>query len=177
MAYREILTYQHPALRSQTEELTAVTPETRQLAADMIQTMEEAYGVGLAAPQVGELIRLFVYDVGDGPHVVINPRILRTAGEELGNEGCLSIPRLQGDVLRATKVTATWLDQHGRKIRKSVDGFTARVFQHEYDHLFGILFTDKAVQESLHMVENLPRERDGVEETAATRQEPDAVPA
>ena len=177
MAYREILTYQHPALRSQTEELTAVTPETRQLAADMIQTMEEAYGVGLAAPQVGELIRLFVYDIGDGPRVVINPRILRTAGEELGSEGCLSIPRLHGDVPRATKVTATWLDQHGRKVRKSLDGFTARVFQHEYDHLFGILFTDKAVQETLHMVDPKERERDEVEESSDRRRETGAVPA
>lgn len=154
-----------------------MTPETRQLAADMIQTMEEAYGVGLAAPQIGELIRLFVYDVGDGPHTVINPRILRQSGEELGNEGCLSIPRLYGDVPRATKVTATWLDQHGRKVRKSLEGFTARVFQHEYDHLFGVLFTDKAVPESLHMVDIVPRERDDVEEPADRRDESDAVVA
>lgn len=160
MAYREILTYQHPALRSQTEELSVVTPEIRQLVADMAQTMEEAYGVGLAAPQIGELIRLFVYDVGEGPKAVINPRILRTSGEETGSEGCLSIPRLHGDVPRAVKVTATWLDQHGRKVRKTLEGFTARVFQHEYDHLFGILFTDKAIPESLHMVETIERETD-----------------
>jgi peptide deformylase len=170
MAYREILTYQDPALRSQTEELTEVTLETRQLIADMAQTMEEAYGVGLAAPQVGILIRLFVYDAGDGPKAVINPRILRSSGEEIGNEGCLSIPRLQGDVPRASKITATWLDPHGRKVRKTLEGFPARVFQHEYDHLFGILFTDKAIPETLHMLDNSLRERDEVEEPENQRQ-------
>ena len=90
------------------------------------------------------------------------------SGEELGGEGCLSIPRLHGDVPRATKVTAVWLDQHGRKIRKTLEGFTARVFQHEYDHLFGVLFTDKAVPETLHMLPDQPRERDEIAGSGST---------
>lgn len=148
----EILDYKHPALRSQTEELGEVTAETRALIADMVETMHGASGVGLAAPQVGLLIRLFVYDVGDGPEAVINPRIVRSSGEEIGNEGCLSIPRLFGDVPRAARITAEWRDEHGRRRRKSLEGFTARVFQHENDHLHGVLFTDRAIPESLHLM-------------------------
>ncbi len=158
MALLEILTYTHPALRSQTEEVTQITPEIKTLIDDMVETMYEAHGVGLAAPQVGRLIRLFVYDVGDGPHAVINPRILKSSGEELGNEGCLSIPRLQGDVPRATRITVAWQDENGKRHRKSVEDFTARVYQHETDHLYGILFTDKAIPSSLHMIEDAEEE-------------------
>jgi len=133
----------------------------------MQETMVEAYGVGLAAPQVGVLLRLFVYDIGDGPHAVINPKILRASGEELGTEGCLSIPRLQGDVPRATKLTLSYVDENGRKRKETVEGFQARVFQHEIDHLYGILFTDKAEPGSLHMTEE--REPDREKHPAAGR--------
>lgn len=156
MATLEILTYTHPALRSQTEEVSQITPEVRTLIEQMVEAMYEARGVGLAAPQVGRLIRLFVYDVGDGPHAVINPRVLRSSGEELGNEGCLSIPRLQGDVPRATRLSVSWQDENGKRYKRSVEDFTARVFQHEIDHLHGILFTDRAIPESLHLIEETP---------------------
>lgn len=149
MAVLEILDYTKPELRSQTEELDEVTPEIRALIADMAETMEHAKGVGLAAPQIGRLIRLFVYDVGEGPKAVINPRVQRSSGEETGTEGCLSIPRLQGDVKRARRVALTWVDERGKRHRKTVEDFTARVFQHEIDHLHGILFTDKAEPGSL----------------------------
>jgi peptide deformylase len=149
MALLEILDYTRPELRSQTEELTEITPETRALINDMAETMEKANGVGLAAPQIGRLIRLFVYDVGDGPQAIINPRILRSTGEQVGTEGCLSIPRLQGEVPRAEKVVVSWVDAKGKRHKKTVEEFKARVFQHEIDHLHGILFTDKAVPGSL----------------------------
>ncbi|HEY3269215.1 MAG TPA: peptide deformylase [Armatimonadota bacterium] len=160
MALLEILTYQDPALRSKTEEIDHITPEIKNLVRDMSETMEAAYGVGLAAPQVGRLIRLFVYDIGDGPKAVINPRIIRTAGEEVGNEGCLSIPRLLGDVPRAVKLTVAWLDENGKRHKRTVEGFQARVFQHENDHLYGILFTDKALPGSLRMSDDNLNERE-----------------
>lgn len=149
MALLEILDYTKPDLRAQTEELGELTPDIQALIGDMAETMEHAQGVGLAAPQIGRLIRLFVYDVGDGPKAVINPTIHRASGEEVGTEGCLSIPRLQGDVARARKVSVSWTDEKGRRHKKTVEDFTARVFQHEIDHLHGILFTDKAVPGSL----------------------------
>jgi peptide deformylase len=149
MALLEILDYTHPELRAQTEELGEITPEITALIADMAETMDAARGVGLAAPQIGRLIRLFVYDVGDGPNAVINPRILRTSGENVGTEGCLSIPRLQGEVARAQKVVVSWMDARGKRHKRTVEDFTARVFQHEIDHLHGVLFTDKAVPGSL----------------------------
>lgn len=158
MALLKIQDYTHKALRSQTTELPGVTDETLALIRDMVETMHEADGVGLAAPQVGILSRLFVYDTGDGPKAVINPVITRATGEELGPEGCLSIPRLQGSVPRATKISVRYLDEKGRTRRETLEGFPARVFQHEYDHLFGILFTDKAVPSSIHMLEEREEE-------------------
>lgn len=159
MALLEILDYTKPELRSQTEELNEITPDIRALVTDMAETMEHAKGVGLAAPQIGRLIRLFVYDVGDGPKAVINPRVHRASGEEVGSEGCLSIPRLQGDVARAKRVTVAWTDEKGKRHKKTVEDFTARVFQHEIDHLHGILFTDKAVPGSLRPTD--PPDEDG----------------
>lgn len=160
----EILTYTHPALRSKTEEVSEITPEIKTLIADMIETMYEARGVGLAAPQVGRLIRLFVYDVGEGPHAVINPRILKATGEEMGNEGCLSIPRLRGEVPRATRITVAWQDEKGKRHKRSVEGFTARVYQHENDHLHGILFTDRADPETLRMIDEAEEEAEDLVE-------------
>jgi peptide deformylase len=164
MALLEILDYTKPELRAQTEELNEITPEIRTLIADMAETMEKARGVGLAAPQIGRLIRLFVYDVGDGPHAVINPRVLRATGEEVGTGGCLSIPRLQGDVARARKVAVSWTDERGKRHKKTVEDFTARVFQHEIDHLHGVLFTDKAVPGSLRPTD--PPEAENAGESA-----------
>lgn len=132
----------------------------RRLIDDMIETMREAAGVGLAAPQVFVGQRLFVYDVGDGPDALINPEILHASGEETGVEGCLSIPRLQGDVARHTRLVVTGLNRRGKPVRIEAEDYLARVFQHEIDHLNGVLFTDRADRKSLHwLTEEEERDR------------------
>jgi peptide deformylase len=150
MAVLDIAKYGEPVLRVRCMSVERVTDETRKLIADMIETMNAAAGVGLAAPQVRVPQRLFVYDVGDGPGALINPELVRQEGEVVGVEGCLSIPRLQGDVARAEKVLVRGLDQHGRKVRIEATEWLARVFQHEMDHLDGVLFIDRAGSASLH---------------------------
>lgn len=111
---------------------------------DMIETMYEARGIGLAAPQVGISKRVIVVDIGDGPICLINPKLDEMEGEEIGPEGCLSIPGVQGEVKRAAKLVARGVDEQGRKVRIPAEGLLARVFQHEVDHLDGRLFTDLA---------------------------------
>jgi peptide deformylase len=150
MAVLEIAKYGEPVLRVRCKPVEQVTDETRALIADMFETMDEAAGVGLAAPQVRVPQRLFVYNVGEGPDVIINPEIVRQEGELVGVEGCLSIPRLQGEVARAEKVLVRGLDRHGKKVRIQAEEWLARVFQHEIDHLDGVLFIDRADPESLH---------------------------
>jgi peptide deformylase len=152
MAVLEIAKYGEPVLRVRCKPVERVTDETRALIAEMIETMQAAAGVGLAAPQVRVPQRLFVYDVGDGPDVIINPELVRSEGEVVGMEGCLSIPRLQGEVPRAEKVLVRGLDRHGKKIRVEATEWLARVFQHEMDHLDGVLFIDRADKATLHWI-------------------------
>src|SRR5207253_2346999 len=135
-------------LRRPAAPVVKITDKTRELIQDMIDTMNDAVGVGLAAPQVFISQRLFVYETGDGPKALINPEVLESEGEELGTEGCLSIPRLQGDVVRSTRLVVSGLNENGRRVRFEVNDFPARVFQHEIDHLNGVLFTDRALKES-----------------------------
>jgi peptide deformylase len=114
--------------------------------------MAQNRGLGLAAPQIGVSKRVFVYDVGEGQHAVVNPRIVKRSGEEVSIEGCLSIPGLQGEVPRALRVTITGLDENGEKVKIKAEGLLARVFQHEIDHLDGMMFVDRAYPESLETV-------------------------
>ena len=139
-------------LRGRCKPVRKFTEKTRKLIEDMTETMYEAAGVGLAAPQVFVSERLFVYDVGDGPEALINPEVIQSEGEEVGAEGCLSIPRLQGDVPRHTLLTVTGLNGKGRPVRIEAKDYLARVFQHEIDHLNGVLFIDKAAPASLHYI-------------------------
>ena len=139
-------------LRERCKPVVKITDRTRRLIEDMLDTMYEAAGVGLAAPQVYANQRLFVYDAGDGPGALINPEIVSAEGEEIAVEGCLSIPRLQGEVPRAERVTVTGLDGRGRRVRIEAEEYLARVFQHEIDHLNGVLFTDRAIQKTLHWI-------------------------
>ena len=128
--------------------------------------MRAANGVGLAAPQLGILQRIFVYDAGDGFQALINPKILQRKGEQIGVEGCLSLPGLQGDVARADEVVVKGVDQFGKPVRIRGDGLTARVIQHEMDHLDGVLFIDRADPASLHWVtaeEAADEEADGTD--------------
>jgi peptide deformylase len=112
----------------------------------MAETMYDAHGVGLAAPQIGILKRVIVLDPGDGTGLIemINPEITARSGRVLGPEGCLSIPGLQGDVYRAEHITVKGLDRHGNEVVMEARDFLARIFQHEIDHLNGVLFIDIA---------------------------------
>ena len=110
---------------------------------DMVETMYDAVGAGLAAPQVGVQKRLFVYDVGDGPEVIINPTIVETSGEWYHEEGCLSIPDLRLGIVRPNQVHVRGYDLDGGEVSIEADEFLGRVFQHEVDHLDGVLMVDR----------------------------------
>lgn len=148
MALLEIRLYPDPILRRRAAEVTELDDELRRLAADMVETMHAAPGVGLAAPQVGVGKRLAVVDtsVGKDPaalHVLINPRIVEERGSELDFEGCLSIPGLTEKVDRPTFVKVVAQDLEGRELELAAEGFEARAVCHEIDHLDGVLFVDR----------------------------------
>ncbi|HLS88761.1 MAG TPA: methionyl-tRNA formyltransferase [Sphingobacteriaceae bacterium] len=145
---RPILQYKNETerqiLRQRSQPVTRVNREIRQLVDDMLATMYDADGIGLAAPQVGVLRRVIVADVGDGPVVIINPEVHHQEGSEEAYEGCLSIPGYQGRVARAGLVRVSGLDEKGRRVWLEAEGLLARAIQHEIDHLDGILFLDRA---------------------------------
>ncbi len=143
MAIREIVKYGDDCLRKQCKPVDEITKRVKILVEDMIDTLYEANGCGLAAPQVGILKRICVIDVGDGPIVMINPMIISSEGEQLETEGCLSNPGKWGKVRRPAKVTATALDLDGNVQLYEADGLFARAICHELDHLDGVLFIDK----------------------------------
>ena len=120
-----------------------MTPRTQKLIADMLDTMYEANGVGLAAPQVGVLRRIVVIDVGDGPIVLVNPEILETSGSQTGDEGCLSLPGKCGTVTRPNYVRVRALDENMEPYEMEGEELFARAVCHECDHLEGILYVDK----------------------------------
>ncbi|MEL1244071.1 peptide deformylase [Flavobacterium sp. DGU11] len=156
-----IIGYGDPVLRKKGVDIAKDDPNLKQIVADMYETMYNAFGVGLAAPQVGLAIRLFIVDTSpfsdddDLPKeeqeqlanfkkTFINPVMLKEEGEEWGfNEGCLSIPEVREDVYRHEKITIEYYDEDFNKHTDVYDGLIARVIQHEYDHIEGILFTDK----------------------------------
>ncbi|ALS27469.1 peptide deformylase [Paenibacillus sp. 32O-W] len=147
MAIRMIVKVPDPVLREVAKEVTKFNANLHKLLDDMADTMYDAEGVGLAAPQIGILKRVIVVDVGDeetGLIEMVNPEIIEADGEQLGPEGCLSIPNLNGDVRRADRVKVRGQDRHGNPFVVEATGFLARAFQHEVDHLNGILFTDIA---------------------------------
>lgn len=138
-------------LRKRAEPIERVTKRHRQLAEEMIRLMKRANGIGLAAPQVGVSERLIVIAPGDiRPIVLVNPQITASEGSRIGEEGCLSIPGLYGDVERARSITVSALNLEGRKVEYEMDELAARVVQHEVDHLDGVLFIDKVDVATLH---------------------------
>jgi peptide deformylase len=140
-------------LRQKAAPIETITEEIRALVDEMGDIMYTAHGVGLAAPQVGKSLRLFVYDAGNGLTPLINPEILQKKGEQYEpEEGCLSIPGLRGVVPRAKEIKVRAMDITGKTILFKAREFEARVIQHEYDHLDGILFTDVAKKGTLHML-------------------------
>ncbi|GAB6990505.1 peptide deformylase [Paenibacillus pini] len=146
MSIRFIVKEPDAVLHKTAKEVTTITPNVQKLLNDMADTMYDAEGVGLAAPQVGILKRLIVVDVGDenGLIKLINPEIIAKDGEQFGPEGCLSIPGINGDVRRAEQVTVKGLDPNGKEVTITGTGLLSRCFQHEIDHLNGVLFTDIA---------------------------------
>lgn len=149
-----IVGYGSPVLRQQASEIDKDYPELKQLIDDMFETMHQADGIGLAAPQIGKSISLFVVDLSplaeDDPSlegyrkVYINPRIVEEIGELVPyTEGCLSVPDIHEDVLRAPKVVIEYYNQQWELVEEQLEGIRARVVQHEYDHLEGVIFTDR----------------------------------
>ncbi len=130
-------------LRKKAAPITKITDRLRHLGDNMVKIMKDANGVGLAGPQVDVLERVIVINPTGKPMVLFNPVILSSEGEQVGEEGCLSIPGLYGDVSRAEIVEVEAVDRKGKPVVFEMEGFAARVVQHEIDHLDGILFTDK----------------------------------
>ena len=142
MSLLEIHVLGAPGLRQESQPVGAITDDVRRLADDMFETMYAASGIGLAAAQVGRRERLFVVDVDDTPLVLINPELVARDGTAKGEEGCLSIPDIYGDVERAARVTMRALDVDGRAFEVEGTELLARCLQHEMDHLQGRLFID-----------------------------------
>ena len=149
IATRKIREIGDEVLTKQCKEVTKMTLRTKILINDMLDTMYEAMGVGLAAPQVGILKRIVVIDVGEGPLVLINPEILETSGEQTGEEGCLSVPGKSGVVTRPDHVKVKALNEDMEEIELEGEGLLARAFCHEIDHLSGKLYVDM-VEGELH---------------------------
>ncbi len=132
-----------PVLRTPAQEVAVIDDSLRKLADDMLATMREAPGVGLAAPQVGIQKRLFVYDIGEGAHAVVNPQLSGHAGEWDYEEGCLSVPGLSWSIVRYDEVHLDGWDLDGNAISVDAEELLARVFQHECDHLDGVLLIER----------------------------------
>ncbi|MCB9111760.1 MAG: peptide deformylase [Anaerolineales bacterium] len=162
MALRQIVYLPEPILRKKARPVTQFDKDLQTLIDDMIETMREAPGVGLAAPQINLPMQLAVVEYAEGEDeemeedapppqkklfVLINPEITKVSDEKvMGIEGCLSIPGLVGEVERHEAIQVKALNRHGKPVKLKVDGWMARIFQHEIDHLHGVLFTDRATR-------------------------------
>jgi peptide deformylase len=157
---RPVVKIPDPVLRGKAVDVSKITKKTQTLIDDMMRIMRQANGIGLAAPQIGVLQKVIVV-APDGKRgtALLNPKIIKMEGEQIGQEGCLSIPGLYGDVKRAMYVEVEGYDRKGRQVTWELEGLPARVVQHEVDHLEGILFTDKVILETLHWMDP-----DGTEE-------------
>jgi peptide deformylase len=138
-----VRTFGDPVLRQRSNEVEELDGDLARLASTMIDTMYEAIGLGLAAPQVGVLKRMYTYDVGDGPAVLINPQIVDSHGEWTYDEGCLSIPDLHVEIVRPKVVTVQGVDLDGKEVVFEGDELMGRLIQHEIDHLDGVLMLDR----------------------------------
>ena len=149
MALRNIITDEDDLLRKVSRPVERFDSRLKELVEDMLETMAANNGIGLAAVQVGILRRVFVMDINDGqgPYVLVNPEIVEEDGEQVGQEGCLSVPGRWGDVKRPARVTFQAQDQEGNSFQLEADGLLAVCACHEYDHLEGVLFKDKVIGE------------------------------
>lgn len=175
----EIVPYPHPVLRHRSKPIKRVDRKLRELAQEMLDLMYASSGVGLAANQVNLPLRLFVANPtgvrGEGEEfVLLNPEIQRPKGTEVDREGCLSLPEIFGPVKRPKQVRLSGYDLQGNLIERTVDGFLARVLQHEYDHLEGVLFFDRMSEES---VRELQDALDDLESEFCRRQAAGTIPS
>ena len=162
MATLEILTRDNPRLRIKASRVPKVDDSVRRLMDDMVETMVGATGVGLAATQVGVSLRVIVLKVDNQLYQLANPEVIRSSGEQVGYEGCLSVPGYIGEVVRAQRVVVRALNRHGKEVRIKGEDLLARALQHEIDHLDGVLFVDK-----LTSIDTLKEVEVGSEEEAA----------
>ena len=156
MALRKIRLDGDPILRKRSREINEIDDRILELLDDMIETMRHENGIGLAAPQIGILKRIITIDVGEEPIKAINPIIESEEGSVEEVEGCLSVPNMAGTVERPETITVVYTNEKCERVKMKPNGYLARVFCHEIDHLDGILYTDKAKE--VH--ENLPEEED-----------------
>jgi peptide deformylase len=165
MAIREIITVPNKVLNRKAQKVTDFGEDLQTLIDDMVETMREAPGVGLAAPQVNVLQRVIAVEFGDEEdeevppklYTIVNPEVVRASEETvMGIEGCLSIPELVGEVERSVSVTVKGQNRRGQKMKIKAFGWLARIFQHEIDHLNGVLFTDRT--ETIYRIEDLLEE-------------------
>ena len=161
MAIRQIRIMGDEKLEKVCRPVTEMTPRTQELISDMLDTMYDANGVGLAAPQVGILKRIVVIDIGEGPVVLVNPEILETSGEQTGQEGCLSLPGQAGIVTRPNYVKVRAFDENMQEFELEGEELMARAICHECDHLNGIMYV-RHVEGQLFDVSDEPEE--GLEE-------------
>ena len=160
MAVRPILNFEQPVLREKAKKVARVDTSIQKLLDDLAETMLDAPGAGLAANQIGVPLRVCVVK-GDENQIwgLVNPVIVKSAGSQVGYEGCLSKPGWVGEVERHESVVVKGLNRHGKEVRIKSTGFTARAFQHELDHLDGILFTDRLTSlDTLRRIEELQAE-------------------
>ena len=154
MAIRNIRKDGDEILRKPTREVEVVDDRIREILDDMVETMHEFNGVGLAGPQIGILKKLVVIDLydGKGPIKLVNPRIVKQSGEQEVEEGCLSFPNQFAKIIRPNKVTIEALDENGKKIKLKGEGLLAQAMSHELDHLSGVLFVDKIIEGTLQYI-------------------------
>ncbi len=176
----KIVPHPHPALRWKSKDVTRIDDELKSMIAQMFKLMYEAKGIGLAANQVALPYRLFVINPSGDPEqkdeefVFINPEITRRNGSEESEEGCLSLPEIYGSVPRATRIVVDAFDLTGQQFEMELGGLDARVVQHEYDHLDGVLFPDRVSPEALQPLQTL---LDGLERDFRQRQQAGEIPS
>jgi peptide deformylase len=165
MSIREIIVVENPILRQKCRRVARIDTDVVRLLDDLAETLFSVPGAGLAAPQVGVPLRAFVVKGDENQvHALANPELVRAEGSQVGYEGCLSIPGYVGEVERAESVVVKGLNRKGKMVRIKARGFTARVFQHELDHLDGILFTDRLTSlDTFKKVEEYQAEANAVE--------------
>ncbi len=159
MSSYSVRVYGDPVLKQRAREVDQVDGSLVRLVDDMVETMYESEGVGLAAPQVGVQKRLFVYDVGEGPQAIVNPTIVESDGEWYHDEGCLSIPGLRLGIVRPNRVHIVGYDLDGNEISVEGDEFLGRVFQHEVDHLDGVLMVERLEEDTRKLALRVLRDR------------------